>query len=188
MKKKLIGKNTLIVLSIITLGLAATILANFLGSSDVKAVVPGGNVPDGTYYIVNQNSGKALDNGGSTSNASVMIQFQPYNGNINQKWNLEHLGGNKYKVISAMSNQALDVYGGSLDNGAAIIQWPYGGGENQKWYFESQSTAYPAYVIKSALSGKAIDVTGGSQSNGIQLVQWVLNGGENQIWVLIKAN
>ena len=170
---------------IISLGaiLAIGATAAILGAT-VLAVNEPGTSSTQKYYIINQNSGKALENASSNNYGQQVIQYT-FNGGEQQKWKIESVGTNIYKITSAFSGQALDVWGGSMDPGAMIIQWPYGGGSNQHWYLTSLGSN--AYVLKSVLTGQAIDVPGGLKTSNTGLVQWPVNGGENQTWLILPA-
>ena len=59
----------------------------------------GGAVANGTYKLINRNSGKALDaNGASTTNGTQIIQWT-YTAGSNQKWTLTSLSTGIYQII-----------------------------------------------------------------------------------------
>ncbi len=67
------------------------------------------------YYIVNEASGKVLDDpGGSTSNGAVIDQWQ-LNGGANQQWNFVKLPNGNYEVFNESTGQVLDDPGSSLN-------------------------------------------------------------------------
>jgi len=142
-------------------------------------------VQDGTYKLINWNSGKALDvSGASTANGASVIQWT-YGGAANQKWSLTSQGNNGgyYSLLAAHSGEALDVSGGSTADGASVIQWPWGGGSNQIW--QVVPTFDGTYKLVNKNSGKVLDVSGGSIANGAPVIQWSWNGGNNQRWQIL---
>src|SRR5262249_33463045 len=83
------------------------------------------------YYIVNEASGKVLDDpGGSTSNGQGIDQWQ-LTGTANQQWNLEGQGNGIFQLVNAASGLVLGDPGYSNDNGTQIIQWQSNSGQNE---------------------------------------------------------
>ena len=81
------------------------------------------------YYIVNEASGKVLDDPGfSTSNGAVIDQWQP-NGGANQRWDLVPQGNGNYAIENEASHLVLDN-SLSTSNGTVIDQWQSKGGTN----------------------------------------------------------
>ena len=74
---------------------------------------------DGSYVIVNVNSGKALDvRNGAAGNNAVVQQYSA-NGTNAQRWFIRDSGAGYY-LQSALGNWVLDLSGGSTANGTAI--------------------------------------------------------------------
>ncbi len=130
---------------------------------------------NGTFYLINRNSGKALDLNTSTGN----VQQYSYWGGSNQKWVLSDVGNGFYRV-SPVSNTgiALDIEGQSKENGANLGTYSYWGGANQQFQFVDVGSGY--YKIINRNSGKALDLNT-STGNIIQYSYW---GGSNQQWML----
>jgi len=140
----------------------------------------GNLIANGTYTLLNVNSGLALDDlGGSTTNGSPVDQWASNGGN-SQKWQLTNLGNNVVELLNVNSGKALDVAGWSTASGATVDQWTYGGGANQQWTVISVGSG--AYELSNVNSGQALDVSGASTANGGRLVQWPYSGGANQKW------
>jgi hypothetical protein len=139
-----------------------------------------GPIANGTYKIINRNSGLAVDAAGQLTANGTAIDQWTYNGGANQKWVLTSLGGNIYSIVGVQSNRALDVAGQSVANGALIQLYENNGGPNQKWEITPTTGGY--YSVKSVQSGKALDVPGQSTAGGVQLDQWQSDGGTNQQW------
>ncbi len=142
-----------------------------------------GPIANGTYKIINRNSGLAMDvKGASTANGAVVQQYT-YGGGNNQRWTVTNVGGGQYKIIGVQSGLALDVVGAGTANGTAIDIWPYGGGANQLWSFIATSGGYYRMIPANAAS-TALDVPNSATTNGVALQIWVANGGNNQQWAL----
>ena len=161
--------------------MAVLVFAVFQGGAVVKAVIPGGNIPDGRYAIQSVNSGKVID---STLNTVPLIETLQwgYHGENQQKWLLEHLGNNEYKMISLYTGKVLDVAYDSQADGGMIIVSDWHGGNNQRWKFEL--IGYNTYAIKSVSSGKYLSVNSALKTNGAKIHQWTYVGAQEQMWVL----
>jgi len=142
---------------------------------------PPGGLANGTYKIVNRNSGQALDafNNG-TANGTQIIQW-PYTGGTNQRWTVTSLGGGQYQIIGVQSGRSLDVAAGGTANGTKIELWDSNGGNNQKFIVTATSGGF--YRISPAnASGSCLDVTGASTTNGALVQLFTYSGGNNQQW------
>jgi Ricin-type beta-trefoil lectin domain-like/PQQ enzyme repeat len=152
------------------------------GRIAVYGLLPSGQnlIADGTYTIVNHQSGLAVDDPGfSTLNSQVMDQWT-INGGNNQKWHLTNLGNNVIELINAYSGKALEVAQGSTANGALVDQNPYAGTPSQQWKVVSVSSG--VYEVTNVHSGQALQIAGGSTSNGAQVDQVPYAGSPWQQW------
>lgn len=142
----------------------------------------GGTTPaNGTFKIVNRNSGKALDaNGNGTADGTQIIQWT-YGGGNNQRWTLLNRGSNQYSIIGVASGKALDVNGSSTTNGTKIQLWTYSGANNQKWTFAATTSGYYRITPVHA-TGSGLDVAGSSTANGALLQIWAYDGGNSKQW------
>ncbi len=138
---------------------------------------------NGTFYIINRNSGLALDLNTSSGNVTQWA----YWGGPNQQWVLTSVGGGYYRV-SPVSNTgiALDIASQSTENGANLQTYSYWGGQNQQFQFISTGGGY--YRIVARNSGKSLDVYQSSTSNGANVIQWDYWGGNNQQWMLYSIS
>jgi hypothetical protein len=137
------------------------------------------------FYIINMESGLALDDTNfSTSNGNLMQQWQPTGGS-NQRWNLVLLPDGNDEIVNAYSGLVLDDTNWSTSNGTLIQQWQYAGGLNQQWRIVGLADGNDEIV--NAYSGKVLDDTNFSTSNGTQIQQWQYAGGINQQWKLLAA-
>ena len=140
----------------------------------------GGGSIAGTHVIVNQANGLAIDNGSSTVQGALMVQWG-LNGGSQQKWTFTQNSDTSWNIISQYSGQALDDPGSSTANGTQMVQWGANGGSNQKWWVDVQSNGH--YKIWNQASSLALD-DDNSNANGTPLIQWGWNGGANQLWIL----
>jgi hypothetical protein len=137
-------------------------------------------IPDGTYKIINRNSGLALDAAGQGTVNGTPVQQWNYNGGGNQQWTVKNLGNNQYEISGVQSGKSLDVKGESVLDGAAIQLYDYSGGNHQKWVITPASTGY--YTITSVQSGKVAEVAAQSTAAGALVSQYTSNGGNHQQW------
>lgn len=156
--------------------------------SALKAIQPGcpaGQVPNGTYYISNRNSGDVVDIPGFNSAQGTVLDQWPRNNGVNQKWVVTRLTCNLYSVRSAMDGQSLDILGQSASSGAGVDQYGYWGGGNQQFLISRNSAGY--YTIASINSLDPVEVPGSSKTAGTHLDQATSNGGATQQWSFIGA-
>lgn len=143
----------------------------------------GGSVSEGTYKLINRNSGKVLDvYNNSTADGADVIQWSD-NGQNNQKWIITNTN-NGYKLTNANSGKVLDVYNSSTADGADVIQWSDNGQNNQRWNIIDEGNGY--YNLVNVNSSKLLDVDNDSVADGANVLQWSSNGGYNQQWQLEK--
>lgn len=137
------------------------------------------------YHLVVQTSNRCLDDsGGSTTNGTVMQQYDCQTANNNQLWSLVDQGGGYYHVVVQTSGKCLDN-GGSSTNGANVTQWTCTtGNTNQNWSLVSLGGGQ--YQLKVQTSGKCLD-NSGQLGNGVTMTQWdCLSGNTNQKWAFFR--
>jgi predicted alpha-1,6-mannanase (GH76 family) len=140
-----------------------------------------GVLPNGTYNLVNLNSGLAADvQHASTTNGSPVNQYQ-INGGANQQWTVTSLTQGASKIIGVPSGRSLDVVGSGTANGTRIDIWDYSGGANQQWYFTPTSGGYYRVTPGNALSS-CLDVQHSGTTNDTPLQIWTYGGGNSQQW------
>lgn len=94
--------------------------------------------PDGTFLLINRNSGKCLDVvNASTADGANVQQFTCHRG-ANQRWYIRSdlgRGGhaNSYRFVNVASGKCLDVVDASIANQANVQQFSCHGGANQRW-------------------------------------------------------
>ncbi len=136
------------------------------------------------YYIVNEASGKVLDDpGGSTGNTGI-IQYQ-LDGAANQRWDLVQLTDGYYEIVNEASGKVLDDPNSSTTEGTQIIQYTPQGTPNQQWgLFRLDGSNTAIYNVSSNME---LD-DDNSTSNSSPVVQWPFTGSANQGWELLAAN
>jgi hypothetical protein len=137
-------------------------------------------ISNGTYTIVGQNSGMALDDPGSSTADGTKMDQWTVNGGNNQKWQLINEGNNVVELVNVASGKALDVPNNSTTAGTDIDQWDVNGGNNQRWTVVSKGGGY--YELVNVNSGMALDVVGASKTAGALIDQWNVSGNANQLW------
>ncbi len=152
---------------------------NITWGEDIQPVI------DGTYKIVNRNSGKVLEVAGQSTADGANVQQGTYSGNSSQHWNVNpvdsRIGGDwsYFSITSAQSGKSLDVDNWSLNNGGNIFMWATALGSNQQWYLEYAEDGW--FYIRSRHSAKALDVYNNSTADGANVDQWD-KAGINQQW------
>ncbi len=68
-------------------------------------------IANGTYKIVNRNSGQVLNVGG-TANKTRVVQ-NPYDGQTTSQWTVTSMGGGQYKILNVASGRSLNVHNNS---------------------------------------------------------------------------
>jgi hypothetical protein len=139
-------------------------------------------IANGTYKIINQNNGLALDVvGGSTKNGTL-VDTWPYSGHTNQQWTLTSLGNDCYEIAGVASGTALDVQGAVTTPGTPIDIYTYSAQNNQQWLLEPGVDA-GTYTIESTVSGNQgdfLDCTTQGQTCTIQ----ANDGNPDQEWTI----
>lgn len=168
----------------IKLGLNNTTIVPLLNHAfNRSSALQGSSIPEGTYELVNLNSGLRLDvNGESKDGGATVLQWYS-NGGANQRWTIKSVGNGYYTIQNVNSGLMLDVNAESKDAGASIIQWHSNGAANQQWKIVDCGGYYE---IENRNSGLLLDINGESVSAGEKTLQWYRNGGLNQRWVLEK--
>jgi hypothetical protein len=140
----------------------------------------GSSLANGTYKIINRNSGLALDVAGGVTTSGSDVDQYTYQGKSWQQWTVTKLSGGAYEITGVGSGKALDVAGASVANGAAVDIYPYKGSSNQQWVISPTSGGY--MTVTGVQSGKLLDVKGASTAVEAPIDIWQNNGGANQQW------
>ncbi len=137
-------------------------------------------IPNGTYVVVDSNSGKALDDPGFSLKNGTVMEIYTVNNGPNQKWTVNNLGNNVITLTNGSSGQLLDVTGASTANSALIDQYPANGQTNQQWRVTSAGGG--KFELVSVSSGQALDVDKAAVANQTQVDQFPYQGHAWQQW------
>lgn len=159
-------------------------LKGIIALTATRPTETGGSSPNNNsvFHIICKQSGKALDNGGSTADGGQVNQWGDQGGNVNQEWKLVDVGSGYFNLICQKSGKAVDN-SGSTSDGTIMKQWSVqSGNQNQQWKFVS--TGNGCYNIICRVGGKTLD-NGASTTDGTAVKQWTAQGGNvNQQWRL----
>ena len=147
---------------------------------------------DGSYTIINEKSGKAIDlSGGNAKNGASVQQYTP-NGTCAQKWYIMKEGDYYYFASACNRNYAIDVTDGKVTNYPHLQVWEHGSGgnSNQLWKLSDRITSVSASELPDATynvstkinTGYLLDVVNGSNDSGVRLQTYKKNNTNNQNW------
>lgn len=157
-------------------------------------------IGNGTYKIVNVNSGKVLDvAGGSTANGAALQQYTS-NNTVAQQWTVRNYGSGKIALVSVNANKAVDIPGGNAVQQAQLQLYSPNGTVAQQWLVAKapltlrerlnetaakhrQDLPDGMYTFGSKLNtSMKMDVSGASRSNYGNVQIWAGNGTNAQKW------
>lgn len=158
------------------------------------------SIGNGTYKIVNVNSGKVLDvAGGSTANGAALQQYTS-NNTVAQQWTVRNYGNGKIALVSVNANKAVDILGGNAVQQAQLQLYSPNGTVAQQWLVTKapltlrerlnetaakhrQDLPDGTYTFGSRLNASMkMDVSGASRSNYGNVQIWAGNGTNAQKW------
>lgn len=145
-----------------------------------SAVLPGGNIPDGTYRFMVRHIGKAMTASGTVSSSN--IEQRTLNGDHSQQWNVEHLGGGQYSIQNEKSGLYLQISNASLEHGASFQLANRNDGDHQRFAFIPVGDGH--HRITPVISNKPADVKDISMADGALIHQWRYILGHHQQWKL----
>jgi hypothetical protein len=141
----------------------------------------GGVLANGTYKIVNLNSGLAVDAKGQKTANGTPIEQYTYDSGANQQWKVTSVGNGKYEIIGVQSGLALDVDGDGIANGTGIDLFTYGGSANEQWGITATSGGNFRLTPENATSS-ALDVQHSGTAAGDLLEIYSSTGDSSQQW------
>lgn len=158
------------------------------------------SIGNGTYKIVNINSGKVLDvSGGSTANGAALQQYTN-NNTVAQQWTVRNYGSGKVALVSVNANKAVDIPNGNAVQQAQLQLYSPNGTVAQQWLVAKapltlrerlnetaakhrQDLPDGTYTFGSKLNtSMKMDVSGASRSNYGNVQIWAGNGTNAQKW------
>ena len=158
------------------------------------------SIGNGTYKIINANSGKVLDvSGGSTANGAALQQYTS-NNTVAQQWTVRNYGSGRIALVSVNANKAVDIPGGNAVQQAQLQLYSPNGTVAQQWLVAKapltlrerlnetaakhrQDLPDGTYTFGSRLNtSMKMDVSGASRSNYGNVQIWAGNGTNAQKW------
>ena len=158
------------------------------------------SIGNGTYKIVNINSGKVLDvSSGSTANGAALQQYTS-NNTVAQQWTVRNYGSSKIALVSVNANKAVDIPDGNAVQQAQLQLYSPNGTVAQQWLVAKapltlrerlnetaakhrQDLPDGTYTFGSKLNtSMKMDVSGASRSNYGNVQVWAGNGTNAQKW------
>ena len=158
------------------------------------------SIGNGTYKIINANSGKVLDvSGGSTANGAALQQYAS-NNTVAQQWTVRNYGSGRIALVSVNANKAVDIPDGNAVQQAQLQLYSPNGTVAQQWLVAKapltlrerlnetaakhrQDLPDGTYTFGSRLStSMKMDVSGASRSNYGNVQIWAGNGTNAQKW------
>lgn len=158
------------------------------------------SIGNGTYKIINANSGKVLDvAGGSTANGAALQQYTS-NNTVAQQWTVRNYGSGKIVLVSVNANKAVDIPGGNAVQQAQLQLYSPNGTVAQQWLVAKapltlrerlnetaakhrQDLPDGTYTFGSKFNASMkMDVSGASRSNYGNVQIWAGNGTNAQKW------
>ncbi|MCM3257565.1 RICIN domain-containing protein [Paenibacillus lautus] len=145
-----------------------------------SAVLPDGNIPEGTYRFMVRHVGKAMTASGTASGSN--IEQRTLDGDPSQQWNVAHLGGGQYSIRNEKSGLYLQISNASLEHGASFQLANRNDGDHQRFAFIPVGDGH--YRITPVISNKPADVKDISTADGALIHQWRYILGHHQQWKL----
>ena len=158
------------------------------------------SIGNGTYKIINANSGKVLDvSGGSTANGAALQQYTS-NNTVAQQWTVRNYGSGRIALVSVNANKAVDIPDGNAVQQAQLQLYSPNGTVAQQWLVAKapltlrerlnetaakhrQDLPDGTYTFGSRLNtSMKMDVSGASRSNYGNVQIWAGNGTNAQKW------
>jgi hypothetical protein len=132
--------------------------------------------------MVNQGSGRCLDENDWTTVAAAQFQQWTCNGGTNQEYTFVPVsaGSSTYYIQPMTPDYCLDVSGASAASGAAIDQWPCNYQTNEQFTLRAVSSG--VYQIVAVNSGLCVAPSGDSTANAASLVQVACTTAAARTW------
>lgn len=143
---------------------------------------------DVSYYIVNRNSGMAVDIPNGKLEAGTNIQQWEQNGSWAQQWRITSLDNDYCYILSAGDeNMCIGLAENSGGDGVNFELQQFTGAETQKFRIEKCGSYYG---IVTAVSGNksGFDVYEWSKENGGNINQWNYRQDDCQLWSIIPVH
>lgn len=140
-----------------------------------------GLMPDGVYYIKNQNKNFSLDIQNNSLYAGGNVWLYSLNKSNFQKWKISHDSQGYVMFENAGSGMYLAV------SGSNVVQQKKSNDYNQKWIIK-YDTNHNLRIVSAMNSNSAIDISNGSIKNGSNIQAYTANNTAAQKWVFEYIN
>ena len=151
-------------------------------------------ITEGTYVIVNANSGLALDVCGASDASGANVWQWTVNRGDAQIWAISERDGG-WTATCSLTGKLLDVSRGTMADGTNVQQWGDNGSDAQRWAIEADGKtmtfggeSLETYVISCAASASfVLDVSAGGKTAGANVQIWTANGSDAQRWGFVPV-
>lgn len=140
-----------------------------------------GLMPDGVYYIKNQNKNFSLDIQNNSLYAGGNVWLYSLNKSNFQKWKISHDSQGYVLFENVGSGMYLAV------SGSNVVQQKKSNDYNQKWIIKYDAN-HNLRIVPATNSNYAIDICNGSVKNGSNIQVYTANNTAAQKWVFEYIN
>lgn len=140
-----------------------------------------GLMPDGVYYIKNQNKNFSLDVQNNSLYAGGNVWLYSLNKSNFQKWKISHDSQGYVLFESVGSGMYLAV------SGSNVVQQKKSNDYNQKWIIKYDAN-HNLRIVPATNSNYAIDICNGSVKNGSNIQIYTANNTAAQKWIFEYIN
>lgn len=140
-----------------------------------------GLMPDGVYYIKNQNKNFSLDIQNNSLYAGGNVWLYSLNKSNFQKWKISHDSQGYMMFENIGSGMYLAV------SGSNVVQQKKSNDYNQKWIIKYDAN-HNLRIVSATNSNSAIDISNGSIKNGSNIQVYTANNTAAQKWVFEYIN
>lgn len=141
---------------------------------------------DGSYRIINQQTGAALDVNNASNTSGTNIQTYTSNNTNAQRWFIFNVNGYYVFAPKSSSTRVLDVFNGDTASGTNVQLYTLNSSAAQCFKVEKKSGSYIDMIVKSDIGTNFytnIEVGGKRVSvSGTNVVLENANSGLNQFW------
>lgn len=140
-----------------------------------------GLMPDGVYYIKNQNKNFGLDIQNNSLYAGGNVWLYSLNKSNFQKWKISHDSQGYVQFENIGSGMYLAV------SGSNVVQQKKSNDYNQKWIIKYDAN-HNLRIVSATNSNSAVDISNGSIKNGSNIQIYTANNTAAQKWVFEYIN
>lgn len=149
-------------------------------------------IPEGTYFLKNKQTGYYADIQNQTMAIGTTIQQWEFTGGDSQRWVFVHLGDGYYAIKSSNSNIAhfMGVINDSTSLDVDIVLRTGTVTDGMKWKVElTDNGAYKIIPKTGEASGYVLATSTSSASNGYKLIQgdYIDNNSYRDEWLLLRS-